>query len=121
MRDNVLYNKSLNFAIRIVKLYSCLKDRGEYIMSKQIMRSGTSIGANITEALDAQSGMDFVSKLSIALKECKETRYWLTLLHRVGILYGKEYDSLDKDASELNALLVSIIKTKKRNLMTKGK
>lgn len=85
-------------------------------MSKQIMRSGTSIGANITEALDAQSSLDFVSKLSIALKECKETRYWLILLFKTDFLNKSEYESLDHDASEINALLVSIIKSKKRNM-----
>ena len=121
MRDNILYNKSLDFAVRIVNLYSCLKERGEYIMSKQVMRSGTSIGANITEALDAQSDLDFISKLSIALKECKETRYWLILLKRVEYLSHPEHASLDQDASELNALLVSIIKSKKRNVQHKTK
>ena len=119
MRENILLAKSIEFAVRIVNLYSILKGRGEYIMSKQLMRSGTSVGANITEAFDGQSDADFISKLSIALKECKDSRYWLMLLIRTNYINQGEYDSIDKDASEVNALLVSAIKTKKKNIGTR--
>ncbi len=109
--------KSVDFAVRIVNLYKFLTTtRNEFVMSKQILRAGTSIGANIAESQEAQSKADFISKLSISLKECKETRYWLILLERTDYISKTEYDSLDNDASELNALLVSIIKTAKASI-----
>ena len=88
----------------------------EYVLSKQMLRSGTSIGANISESKNAQSDQDYISKLSIALKEADETRYWFDLLHRTEYLNNVEYDSLDKDAKELVAMLTSLIKNKKTKL-----
>lgn len=113
---NAVEDKSLDFAERIVKLYCYLKDvKKEKIMSLQLLRSGTSIGANIAEALEAQSDSDFIAKLYISLKECSETRYWLKLLARTSFLSESEYNSIFKDSSELYALLTSIIKSKKSN------
>ena len=115
-RKNIVAEKSLDFAVRVVNMYRILKNRRkETVISKQVLRSGTSIGANVREALSAQSTADFLSKLSIALKECSETGYWLDLLHRTNLLTKLEYDSISSDCSELFALLTSIIKTTKRN------
>lgn len=117
MRENIIVDKSEDFAVRIVKLYKLLQmERKEFIMSKQLIRCGTSIGANIAEAQEAQSDTDFIAKLYISLKECSETRYWLKLLCRTEYLSENEYSSIQNDASELNALLVSIIKSKKQNI-----
>lgn len=114
---NILEEKSMDFAVRIVKLFGYLQEtKHEFIMSKQIMRSGTSIGANIAEAQGAQSDADFVARLHIALKECNETIYWLKLLGRTEYLSTPEYDSLINDANELKALLVSILKSTKSRL-----
>ena len=115
--DNVIVNKSFDFAVRIVRLYRHLSDeKREFILSKQLLRSGTSIGANVAEAIRGQSYADFISKLSIALKEANETAYWLKLLYKTDYLTDKEYDSIIHDADEIIAILVSIIKTKKQNL-----
>lgn len=114
---NVIEEKSIEFAIRIINLYKFLTTaKSEFVMSKQILRAGTSMDANIAEAQEAQSKADFISKLSISLKECRETRYWLTLLERSDFISKTDSGSLDRDASELNALLISIIKTAKLNL-----
>ena len=114
--DNVIVNKSFDYAVRIVNLYKHLsEEKKEYVLSKQLLRSGTSIGANVSEALRGQSDADFISKLSIALKEANETDYWLKLLYKTDYLTEKEYDSISKDIDEIIAILVSIIKTKKRN------
>ena len=116
MKRNIIVNKSEDFAVRIVNLSKILRaDRNEYIMSKQLIRSGTSIGANIAEAQEAQSNTDFIAKLYISLKECSETKYWLKLLYRTEYLSETEYKSIHNDASELKALLTTIIKTKKHN------
>jgi four helix bundle protein len=115
--ENVLKEKSYLFAIRIVNAYKHLiEQHREYVLSKQLMRSGTSIGANVAEANQAQSGPDFVSKLSIALKECVETVYWLELLKDTDFFKPAEADSLIADCGELRAILISSIKTKKRNI-----
>ena len=117
MGDNVVAEKSMAFAVRIVRLYQHLTDaRHEFVMSKQVLRSGTSIGANVREAESAQSKADFVSKCSIALKECGETGYWLELLQRTDYITSAQWDSLDSDRRELFALLTSIIKTAKTTL-----
>ncbi len=114
MKENVILNKSFDFALRIVKLYKYLtKTKNEYILSKQLIRSGTSIGANITEATQAQSKADFISKLSIALKETSETKYWLKLLHCAEYMDKREYDSVVADATEIEKILVSIVKSSK--------
>ncbi len=116
MKENVLLDKSLNFAVRIVKLYKLLRfERQEYVMSKQLLRSGTSIGANVSEAQAAQSNADFISKLHISLKECNESIYWIKLLSMTEYITTQEADSIHSDAKELYALLISIIKTAKNN------
>lgn len=116
MHENIVADKSKKFAVRIVKLRKYLYDScNERILSSQICRSGTSIGANIREANRAQSTADFLAKLSIALKEADETAYWLELLHETGYLEEKMFQSLYADCTELIKLLVSIINTKKNN------
>ena len=117
MRENAIVEKSMLFAVRIVRLYQHLTDaRREFVMSKQTLRSGTSIGANVREAESAQSKADFVAKCSIALKECDETGYWLELLKRTEYISSAQYDSIESDRKELFALLTSIIKTSKETL-----
>ncbi len=117
MRESILNEKSLDFSLRMVRLYKHLKEvKSEYIMSKQIFRSGTSIGANIHEAYFGQSKADFISKLSIALKECGETQYWLKLLGRGDFITDMEDYSIFVDCEELGKLLTSSIKTAKQNL-----
>ena len=107
-----LQNKSFSFAVRIVKLCKILRDeRKEYILSKQLMRCGTSIGANISEAQHAQSRADFLSKLNISLKETTETRYWLKLLEATDYLSKTEYVSIDSDCEEIEKILVASVKT----------
>ena len=107
--------KSEAFAGRVVKMYQYLTDqKKELIISKQILRSGTSIGANITESRNAQSTADFIHKLSIALKEADETLYWINSLYEGGYLNEKEYQSIYYDAEELVRILVSSIKTLKK-------
>lgn len=115
-RNSIVYDKSFKFSIRIVKVYKYLKEsKKEYIMSKQLMRCGTSIGANISEGLEGQSKKDFISKLQIALKEANESRYWINLLKATDYLEDKEEESLIADLEEIIKLLVSIIKTSKGN------
>ena len=114
--DSAVYEKSYNFAIRVVKLYRYLQDEHrEFILSKQLLRSGTSIGALVREARFAQSRSDFIHKLSIALKEANETDYWIDLIHDTDFLNRKMYESIKKDIDELIRLLVSIIKTTKES------
>ena len=114
--ESIIEQKSFDFSVRIVKLYKYLNiQKRESVISKQLLRSGTSIGANVSEAEQAQSRADFISKLSIALKEAKETKYWLRLLSSTGYLNEKQSDSILKDCTELEKILVSIIKTAKRN------
>jgi len=111
--ENVVEVKSFAFAVRIVKLCRILADRNkEHVLSKQLLRSGTSIGANISEAEKGQSKADFYAKMSIALKEANETHYWLRLLHKTEYLSDKEFDSMEKDIKEIISLLVSICKTR---------
>lgn len=116
MNNNPLLEKSKIFAIRIIRLYQHLcKEKSEYILSKQLLRSGTSIGANIREGLSGQSKADFIAKLSISLKEASESQYWLELLYETDYLPSEEYRSILNDCKELIALLVSILKTSKAN------
>ncbi len=115
--NNIVIDKSYAFALRIVKLYKYLQtnDRNG-IISKQVLRSGTSIGANIRESVYGQSTLDFISKLSISLKEASETEYWIMLLRDSGYIEDKDAESLLIDCRELEKLLTSIIiKTKKNN------
>ena len=108
---NVIYEKSFQFAVRIVKLYRHLCTvQKEFTLSKQLLRCGTSIGANIAEAQQAQSHADFISKLSISLKETSETKYWLRLMQATGYLTEVQAASMISDCSELEALLVAILK-----------
>ena len=112
--DNILLEKSMSFAIRIVKLCRFLKRKNiEAALIGQVIRSGTSIGANVHEARSAQSKADFISKLSIALKEADETGFWLELLRRTDSLTDAEFNSMEHDRGELFALLTSILKTLK--------
>jgi four helix bundle protein len=114
-----LCDKSLAFAARIVKLAQYLqREQQEYIISKQIGRSGTSIGANLSEAQYGTSKKDFLAKCYIALKECNETTYWLDLLLKVEYITEKQHQSLSSDCSELKKLLVTITKTTKQNIDT---
>ena len=106
--------KSFQFAVRIVNLCRYLQtEEKEYILSKQLLRSGTSLGANVAESQQAQSRPDFISKLNIALKEASETDYWLRLMHETKYLSQKQFESMITDCSELERLLTSIIKTAK--------
>ena len=117
MGNSIVLNKSKTFAVRIIRLNNYLSsEKKEFVMSKQILRSGTSVGANISEALQAQSKLDFISKLSIALKEASETEYWIDALYQSKYLTVKQYDSIKADCIELIKLLTSIIKTSKANL-----
>ena len=112
MRESLVFDKSRVFALRIIKLYNYLKsERGEYVLSKQMLRSGTSIGANIAEAEYAITKKDFLSKIYISLKEASETKYWLDLLHDADLLSDKEHSSIIVDCEELLKLLTSIAKT----------
>lgn len=111
---NNVKDKSYRFALRIVKLYQYLtKSKKEFVLSKQILRSGTSVGANITEAICAQSKKDFISKFSIAYKETSETSYWLALLHDSEYLSPSEFESISTDCEELLKILTKILKTSK--------
>ena len=115
-RDSIVGEKSLAFAKRIAKCYRYLKDKKkESIMSKQLLRCGTSIGANIREGLYAQSRKDFISKLNIALKEAGETDYWLDVIHSAEYFTDDEFTSLKDDNDPLLKLLISIIKKTKEN------
>lgn len=114
--ENTVLQKSLDFAVRIVHLYQYLcSEKKEFVMSKQLLRSGTSVGANLREAKYAQSTNDFISKNSIALKEISETEYWLELLYRTDYLTEKEYSNINSDCSEIAKMLTAIIKTTKEN------
>ena len=113
-QDSIVRQKSLDFAKRIIRLYQYLqKDHSEYVMSKQVLRSGTSIGANISEAVYGSSRKDFVAKLQIAEKEAAETLYWLELLNSCDYLADNLYQSLKNDCKELLAILAATIKSSK--------
>lgn len=112
--DNIIVNKSKAFALRIIKLYQYLQaQKDEYVLSKQLLRSGTSIGANVKEAIRGQSKADFYAKMNISLKEASETEYWIELLYESGYLEKALYDSIYFDCQELIKILVSITKTQK--------
>ena len=112
MNSNVSVRKSFDFAVRIVRLYQHLtRNKREYVLSKQLLRSGTSIGANISEAQRAQSKADFLAKMSIALKEANETDYWIRLLYQTEYLSKKQYDSISHDINELLCILTAICKS----------
>ena len=114
--DHTVEEKSFQFSIRIINLYKHLQNnQKEFVLSKQILRCGTSIGANICEAQQAQSRADFISKLSIALKESSETNYWLRLLNATAFLSDAEFSSLIKDCQEIEKMLTAILKSSKTN------
>ena len=114
--DNTIKDKSLDFAIRIVRLYKHISEtNNEYILSKQLLKSGTSVGANIREALRGQTRLDFIAKMNISLKEIYESEYWLELLYKTDYITDKEFESIFADCRELTKLLTSIVKTTKDN------
>lgn len=123
MARSVVFELSKKFALRVIRLYVYLKDeRKEYVMSKQIYRCGTSIGANIAESRFAQSDADYICKLSSALKEASETMYWLDLLHESDFISLKQYESLLNDVKTITGTLVNIInKIKTNNISNKSK
>ena len=116
MKKNIIKEKSFAFALRIVKLNRFLsEEKREYVLSKQLLRSGTAVGALVREAEQAESKADFIHKMAIALKEANETDYWVELLFQSEIINQKEYESIKPDAVELIKLLISIIKTSKQH------
>jgi four helix bundle protein len=117
MRENVIKKKSFDFAVRIVRLSQYLnRNKKEFVLSKQLLRSGTSVGAMVREAEYAESKADFKHKLAIAQKEINEARYWLELLKETEYLTQEQFESLDQDAIEIIKLLTSIIKSVKSNI-----
>jgi len=116
MKENVIQTKSFAFAIRIVNAYKYLQtEKKEFVLSKQMLRSGTSIGANVEEAMGGQSKKDFIAKNSIAYKEARETKYWIKLLKATSYMDEKQADSLINDADELCKILSSILVSSKNN------
>jgi len=112
MKENAIENKSFDFAVRIVNLYKYITtEKKEFVLSKQLLRSGTSIGANVSEAQMGQSKSDFNAKMYIALKEANETEYWLKLLYETEYLTENEFESIKNDIKEIIALLMSITKS----------
>ncbi len=111
-KANVLYEKAYAFAVRVVKAYQFLStEKREYVLSKQLLRCGTSIGANVTEANGAISDADFSAKISIAYKECLETKYWLQLLHDTDFITPKMFESMFADADELGKMLFTTLRS----------
>lgn len=114
--NNIVLQKSMDFAVRIVKLYKFLcAEKSEYVLSKQLLRSGTSIGANLHEAQESISYKEFEAKIYIALKEARETEYWLNLLYETEYMDKTQYDSISSDCTNLLKLLVSITKALRQN------
>ncbi|MBQ6717690.1 MAG: four helix bundle protein [Clostridia bacterium] len=110
--NNLIVLKSRNFAIRIIRLYQYLQqEKKEFVIAKQLLKSGTSIGANVKEAIRGQSKADFAAKMNIALKEASETEYWIDILHETEYINDKEFVSINNDLKEINKLLTSIVKT----------
>lgn len=115
-KENVVKYKSFAFAIRIVNLFKLLRERKEFVLSKQLLRSGTAIGALVRESEHAQSRADFINKLSIALKEANETEYWILLLRRTDYISQMEFDSIVQDCRAVVRILISIVRTSKLNI-----
>ena len=119
-QENIILDKSKRFALRIIKLYKyMISEHKEYVLSKQILRSGTSVGANVREAVRGQSTADFYAKFNIALKEAEETLYWLELLHRTNYIDGQRYKILSDKCTTLRVMLVSSCRTAKANIDNK--
>ena len=118
--NNIIVTKSRDFAVKIIRLYQFLSsEKKEYVLSKQILRSGTSIGANIKEAIRGQSKADFYAKLNISLKESSETEYWLDLLHETKYINDDLFQVMRSDNTELSKILTAILKTRsKKNIIT---
>lgn len=117
MKQNIVKDKSFAFAVRVVKLYQYLiADKKEFVLSKQLLRSGTSVGAMVREAEHAETKKDFVHKMAIAQKEINETIYWLELLQSTEIITKEAFESINTDATEMIKLITSIIKTTKTNI-----
>ncbi len=116
MKNDIIGIKSKAFAVRVIRLYQYLTEtKREFVLSKQLLRSGTSVGANVREGSMAQSKKDFISKMNIALKEAAESEYWLELLRETDYISDTEFKSIYADAGELNRLLISIVKTSRNN------
>ena len=114
MADSVIGALTMDFAIRIVKFYKFLtEEKKVYIISKQLLRSGTSIGANVSEGAYAQSRADFINKMNIALKEASESEYWITLLYKTEVIDQNSYESLINDVRKIIGTLVKIVKNSK--------
>lgn len=109
MKENIIKIKSFDFALRVVKLYKYLQENKEFVLSKQILRSGTSVGAMVREAEHAESKADFIHKMAIAQKEANETLYWLELLYKAGYFNKEMFDSIQNDLIEIQKILSSII------------
>ncbi len=119
MKENILKNKSFQFAVRIVNLYKYLcEKKKEFVLSKQILRSGTSVGAMVHEAEHSESKTDFIHKMAIAQKEINETIYWLELLKETTYISNKEFENINVDAIEIIKMITSSIKTAKSKLTT---
>ena len=117
MKDNVVKDKSYAFALRVIKAYQFISEKKrEFVLSKQMLRSGTAIGALVREAEHAQSKADFINKMNIALKEANETEYWLMLLKDSEYIDEKSFTSIHQDCAEVVKLLITIVKTTKTNL-----
>ena len=117
MRENVVKNKSFAFAVRVVKLYQFLcEQKKEFVLSKQLLRSGTSVGAMIREAEHAETKNDFKHKMGIAQKEINETIYWIDLLKETGYVTTEQFDSIKNDAVEIIKLITAILKSAKSNI-----
>ena len=115
MADSIIRKKSLLFAIAIIKVSRSLIEKKEYVFAKQLLRAGTSIGANAREGLNAPTRKDFIYKFSICQKECDETLYWLELLHASNLMSNEQFESLHKDATSMLKMIKSIIITSREN------
>lgn len=116
MKKNIIKDKSFQFSIKIVEIYKFLTiESKEFVMSKQLLRAGTSIGANVREAEHAESKADFIHKMSISLKEANETEYWLDLLKETGYLTVSQYENMKNEINELLRILISIVKSSKNS------
>jgi len=116
MGENIIKTKSFNFALKVIEIYkTIIKSKKEYVISKQFLRSGTAIGALISEAQQAESKADFIHKLSVAIKEANETDYWINVLFSSGYIERENYYAIAADINEILCLLTSIIKTSKQN------
>lgn len=116
MKPNLIKDKTYQFSLDIIRLYVELRKQKEFVLSKQLLRSGTSIGANVEEATAAQSGKDFLAKMSIASKEARETNYWLRLFRDSGLCVGIDFSNLIKESDEIIRILTAIVKTSQENL-----